>query len=66
MPGWSGLATPAIGLAGAAAVELRHEGRAFVGIGQHDHLADGTGQGDVEDAPLTLFVVAEAVGEQAP
>ncbi|MGD0749614.1 MAG: hypothetical protein ABSB68_17615, partial [Acidimicrobiales bacterium] len=51
---------------GPAAVELGHEGRRLVGVGQDEDLADRPGQCDMEDAPFPLLVVAQTVGEESP
>jgi hypothetical protein len=51
---------------GPAAVELGHEGRRLVGVGQDEDLADRPSQCDMEDAPFPLFVVAQTVGEEPP
>ena len=40
-------------------------GDGAAGVGQHDDLAPGPGEGDVEDAALPLLVVGQPVGEKA-
>ena len=50
---------------GPASVQLGDEGRRTLGVGEHHHLAEGPGQGDVEHAPFPLLVLAQTMGEQA-
>ena len=49
----------------SAPVELSHEGRRLLGIGQNQNLAYGTREGHVEDATFPFLVVTQPVWEEA-
>ena len=50
---------------GPAAIELGDKRRRLIGVGQNEHLADGSRERHMEDAPFPLLVLAQTVREKS-